>query len=68
MIQERVSAGLTRAKAEGKQLGRPKVDGKIEEAIRKALGRKDRPGILKIARELGVGTSTVQRIEAERAG
>jgi hypothetical protein len=41
------------------------VDEKVEEAIRKALGRKDRPGILKIARELGVGTSTVQRIAAE---
>jgi DNA invertase Pin-like site-specific DNA recombinase len=67
MIQERVGAGLARAKAEGKQLGRPKVDEKTEEAIRKALGRKDRPGILKIARGLGVGTSTVQRIAAERA-
>ena len=65
MIQERVRAGLARAKAEGKQLGRPKVDEKTEEAIRKALGRKDRPGILKIAKELGVGTSTVQRIAAE---
>jgi DNA invertase Pin-like site-specific DNA recombinase len=68
MIQERVRAGLARAKAEGKQLGRPKVDEKTENAIRKALGRKDRPGILKIAKELGVGTSTVQRIAAEHRG
>src|SRR6202140_4441696 len=68
MIQERVRAGLARAKAEGKQLGRPRVDEKTEIAIRKALGRKDRPGILKIAKELGVGTSTVQRIAAEHRG
>jgi DNA invertase Pin-like site-specific DNA recombinase len=41
IIQERVRAGLARAKAEGKQLGRPKVDEKTENAIRKALERKD---------------------------
>lgn len=63
MIQERVRAGVARAKAEGTQLGRPKVDQETEAAIR--LRRKDRPGILKIAKELGVGTSTVQRIATE---
>ena len=67
MIQERVRAGLARAKAEGKQLGRPKIDLETETAIRKALRRKGRPGILKIAKELGVGTSTVQRIAEETA-
>jgi hypothetical protein len=64
MIQDRVRAGLARAKAEGKQLGRPKVDEKTENAIRKALGRKDRPGILKITKELGVGTSTFLSLAA----
>jgi DNA invertase Pin-like site-specific DNA recombinase len=54
MIQERVRAGLARAKQEGKRLGRPKIDPEIEDAIRKALRRKGRPGILKIAKELGV--------------
>jgi DNA invertase Pin-like site-specific DNA recombinase len=68
MIQERVRAGLARAKAEGKRLGRPKVDEETEDAIRKALRRKNRPGILKIAKEFGVGTSTVQRIAEELAG
>jgi DNA invertase Pin-like site-specific DNA recombinase len=68
MLQERVRAGLARAKTEGKQLGQPKVDQRIEHAIRKVLGRKARPGILKIAKELGVGTSTVQRIAAELWG
>ena len=37
----------------------------VDATIRKALKRKDRPGILKIAKEVGVGTSTVQRIAAE---
>jgi DNA invertase Pin-like site-specific DNA recombinase len=68
MIQERVRAGLARAKSEGKRLGRPKIDEMMEDAIRKALRRKNRPGILKIAKEFGVGTSTVQRIAEELAG
>src|SRR5215472_2346701 len=37
MIQERVRAGLARAKAEGKQLGRPTIDPKLEAAIKSAL-------------------------------
>jgi DNA invertase Pin-like site-specific DNA recombinase len=68
MIQERVRAGLARARAEGTQLGRPKIAPDTENAIRRALQRKGRPGILKIAREFGVGTSTVQRIAAEMTG
>jgi DNA invertase Pin-like site-specific DNA recombinase len=67
MIQERVRAGLARARAEGTQLGRPKIAADTENAIRRALQRKGRPGILKIAREFGVGTGTVQRIAAEMA-
>jgi Mn-dependent DtxR family transcriptional regulator len=39
----------------------------MENAIRSALRRKNRPGILKIAKELGVGTSTVQRIAPQLA-
>ena len=60
MIQERVKAGLERAKAQGKKLGRPKVSAKKEQAIRDA--RAEGKGILKIAREIGVGTGTVQRV------
>src|SRR5262250_72259 len=37
MIQERVRAGLRRAKAEGKQLGRPRIDAEVEQRIREAL-------------------------------
>jgi DNA invertase Pin-like site-specific DNA recombinase len=53
MIQERVRAGLARAKAEGKRLGRPTLDPITEDAIREALRRENRPGILKIAKEFG---------------
>jgi hypothetical protein len=37
MIAERVRAGLARARADGKQLGRPKIADKTERAIRAAL-------------------------------
>jgi DNA invertase Pin-like site-specific DNA recombinase len=63
MIRERVNAGLRRAVAEGKTLGRPKVTAETEKAIRVALKRGD--GILKVAGALGVGSSTVQRVRAE---
>ena len=65
MIRERVVAGLTRAKAQGKQLGRPKVAGATEDAIRAALATGK--GILKVAAELGVGSGTVQRVRRELA-
>lgn len=60
MIRERVMAGLDRAKAQGVKLGRPKVPPKVEAAIRAKLA--EGVGIVKIARELSVGVSTVQRI------
>ena len=69
MIQERVRAGMARAKANptpGKQpIGRPKVLEGVEERIR-AL-RKEGMGILKVAREVGCGVSTVQRVIAQAA-
>ena len=60
MIQERVNTGLARAKAEGKQLGRPRIKASLETRI-KAL-RKQGVGMLKIAKQLGIGTSAVQRV------
>ncbi|MGE0483484.1 MAG: recombinase family protein [Gammaproteobacteria bacterium] len=63
MIQERVKSGLARAVAQGKQLGRPRVSAQIEKKILSA--RKDGKGIRKIAREVGVGVSVVQRIVAQ---
>jgi len=62
MIRTRVHAGLNRARAQGKVLGRPMVKPDIEEAIRASLAAGT--GIGKTARTLGVGSSTVQRIKA----
>jgi DNA invertase Pin-like site-specific DNA recombinase len=60
MIQERVRVGLELAREQGKVLGRPKVPARTESLIRQK--RKQGMGILKIAREVGVGTSVVQRV------
>lgn len=60
IIRERVKAGLARAKAEGKQLGRPTVGTDVENEIR--MLRNTGFGIRKIARTMKVGTSTVQRV------
>ena len=65
IIRERVHSGLARARAKGKRLGRPTtVTDATERRIRKMLDAGT--GKLKIARTLGVGTSTVQRIAAAR--
>ncbi len=66
MIQERVHAGLARARAEGKRLGRPKVTRKTERAILAA--RTMGKGINRIATDLGCGSSTVRRILDEAKG
>src|SRR5215207_4061975 len=67
MIQERVRAGLARARSEGKRLGRPKIVERTERAIQAALRKNGRPGLRKIAANLGVGVGTVQRISRELA-
>src|SRR5215469_10863329 len=66
MIRQRVHAGLKRAVAQGKQLGRLKVDPAMEKRIRAHL--RGGKGIRKIARECGVGTGTVQRVQQEMKG
>lgn len=65
MIRERVNAGLDRARAAGKVLGRPKVAAGVEQAVRDRLAGGT--GINKVARELGIGVSAVQRIKAGMA-
>ena len=60
MIKERVNAGLARAKAQGKRLGRPPV-GSATEAKIGAL-RASGMGMGKVAQTVGVGVSVVQRI------
>ena len=61
MIRQRISAGLSRAKAQGKRLGRPKVPITVERQARRHLAKG--AGILKVAKTLGLGTGTVQRIK-----
>src|SRR5690349_18218450 len=57
MIQERVRAGLARARMQGKVGGRPRVTSETEAAVRASLAAGT--GIGKTARALGVGGSTV---------
>jgi DNA invertase Pin-like site-specific DNA recombinase len=64
MIQERVRAGLQRAKAQGKVLGRPRISSATEGRIQDLRGQGH--GMISIAKELGVGVGTVQRIVAQR--
>ena len=63
MLQERVRAGLKRAKSEGKRLGRPPLAPALVERIREALNEPGRTeGVRRIAVRFGVDPSTVQRI------
>ena len=68
IIQERVKAGLQRAKAEGKKLGRRqgsrgkkvlKLEAKAREELAKGTG------IGKVAKLVGLGVGTVHRIKRE---
>jgi DNA invertase Pin-like site-specific DNA recombinase len=63
MIRQRINAGLKRAVAQGVKLGRPKIDSATERKVRKRLAKG--MGILKVAKSLGIGTGTVQRIANE---
>jgi len=56
--------GGLRVSAKGTKLGRPKVSSKVENAILQL--RYENKGIRKIARELGIGVSTVQRVVHEQ--
>jgi DNA invertase Pin-like site-specific DNA recombinase len=47
------------------RLGRPKIDRVTERKVRRLLAKG--VGILKVAKSLGIGTGTVQRISGERA-
>jgi DNA invertase Pin-like site-specific DNA recombinase len=69
MIQERVRAGLARAKAKGTKsgnpIGKPMVGTHIEDRVR-AL-RAEGLGMLKIAKQAGCGVSVVQRVIGPRS-
>jgi DNA invertase Pin-like site-specific DNA recombinase len=61
MIRQRVRAGLKRAVANGARLGRPKIDASLERKAQRQLAKGT--GILKVAKSLGLGTGTIQRIK-----
>jgi DNA invertase Pin-like site-specific DNA recombinase len=63
LLAERVRAGLNRARAEGKRLGRPTIPEEIEEKVRVELCRGS--GIRATSRAIGVSTATVTRIRDE---
>ncbi len=66
MIQDRVKAGLKRARASGKILGRPRISTRAELAILTA--HAEGKSVRVIARDVGVGHGTVQRVIKAVAG
>jgi DNA invertase Pin-like site-specific DNA recombinase len=62
MIVERIRSGLARARTQDKRLGRPRISQQIEDRNRQMRGYG--MGVLRIAREVGVGVSVVQRVVA----
>jgi DNA invertase Pin-like site-specific DNA recombinase len=61
IIVERVNSGLARARAAGTRLGRPKISNEVEARILEL--RRSGMGLKAIARQLGIGTGTVQRVD-----
>lgn len=62
ILRERVKAGIAQAKAQGKALGRPKTAAKLDQEMRslRAAGVSQ----AEIARQLGVGRTSVRRVLA----
>jgi DNA invertase Pin-like site-specific DNA recombinase len=66
IIQERVRAGLLRAKREGKRLGRPPIADEVQERIRAALAGG--MSVRKAAARFKVNPSTVQNLKRPFVG
>ena len=62
IIKERVLAGLARARASGKRLGRPRVNVKTEASVLRAL--REGASQRQAAAKCGVGLGTVSKIKA----
>ena len=65
MIRSRVNAGLARAKAQGKRLGRRPVSDAIVQRIREQWAGGS--GIIKTAQLIGCGVGTVHRLKRSMA-
>ena len=66
---DRIRAGQARARKEGKRIGRPTTITARTEARIVGLRKSRRPpmGIIKIAKTVGCGVSTVQRVLAAKS-
>jgi len=63
LLVERTQAGLSRAKAQGKKLGRPsRLTSEQQEAIRQQRAKGTSLGVL--AKEFGVSRSAIQRVDS----
>jgi hypothetical protein len=62
-----ITAALSERKAQGKPLGGRRIDPAVETAIRASL-RAGGKGMQAIAKEIGVGAGTVQRVRKEILG
>ena len=60
LIQERVKAGMARAKVQGKHVGRPRTTGDKEELLLGAL--REGSSLRAAARKAGIGVATASRI------
>jgi DNA invertase Pin-like site-specific DNA recombinase len=66
MIRERVMAGLSRAKADGIQLGRRRLEDTDAEKVAAIVAATAKgTGIRRITRDLGVGVGTALRVTGE---
>lgn len=64
MIAERVKTGLAKARSKGRVGGRPKISKETETKIIGLRLNNPHLGIMKIAKEVGVGVGTAQRVLA----
>jgi DNA invertase Pin-like site-specific DNA recombinase len=68
MIHARIMAGLARAKSQGVQLGRRRLEDTDADKVAAILAARAKgTGLRRIARELGVGVGTVLRLTGEGA-
>jgi len=61
-ISQRTKAGLERAKANGKRLGRPPISASIIEKIKRAKANNPAMSERALAKEVGVGKTTVRKL------
>jgi putative DNA-invertase from lambdoid prophage Rac len=67
LLIERTQAGLSRAKAEGKKLGRPAaLNAQQQQAVRDGLAAGQ--SVASLARQLGASRQTVMRVRADAGG